>query len=49
MEKKTLDAVIEALETYFEEHGKKTPMEYYYGFFDAMAVVRDLMKRGDVK
>ena len=49
MEKKTLDVVIEALEDYFKEYGKESPREYYYGFFDAMAVVRDLMKRGDVK
>lgn len=42
MEKKTLDAVIEALEDYYLEYGRETSMEYTFGFFDALGVIREM-------
>ncbi len=39
---KDITDTITALEKYFAEHGKAKSMEYAYGFFDALAVLRDL-------
>ena len=38
-----IDTVLEKLEDHFEEYGKGRELTYTYGFFDAVAVVRNMM------
>ena len=37
-----IDTVLEKLEDHFEEYGKGRELTYTYGFFDAVAVVRNM-------
>jgi len=34
------DKLIKEMHEYFSKHGKTKPIEYAYGFFDAVAVLR---------
>ena len=38
----TMEAVITELERFYTEYGRSRPMEYTYGFMDALRVVRDM-------
>ena len=38
------EAVVKALEEYFKDYGLSKGVEYYFGYFDALAVVRKLQE-----
>lgn len=40
MAEKTINEAIAALEEFYNKQCRGKPMEYVYGFFDAMAVIR---------
>ena len=39
--KKIIDAAIQALEDYYVENGQGRDMKYAFGFFDALAALKD--------
>ena len=41
----TMKDAIEALLDFYAEHGNDRPMDYTYGFMDALAVLRELAER----
>ena len=43
------EAMMQRLQEYFYEHGKTKPLEYAYGFFDAVAVLKLLKEEGRLK
>jgi len=45
MGKSIIEDAIEAMEKYYTEYGGEKTMDYSYGFFDALAVLRDMQKR----
>lgn len=43
MDKRTiLDEIISALMDFYNEYGNGKPMDYAFGFFDALGVIREL-------
>ena len=43
MDKRTiLDEIISALMDFYNEYGNGKPLDYAFGFFDALGVIRDL-------
>lgn len=42
MKHNVLEIAVKALEEYYEEYGRGKPMEYTYGYMDALAVLRGL-------
>lgn len=42
MDKGKLEYAIKALEEFYAEHGESKTLDYAYGFFDAVAVIREL-------
>ena len=43
------NSMIETLYDYFCEHGNTKPIEYAYGFFDAVAVLRIFQEKDKLK
>lgn len=41
----TMKDAIKALMDFYAEHGKDRPMDYTYGYMDALAVLRELAER----
>ena len=41
----TYQMILEELEKYYDECCKEAPMSYLYGFFDAVAVVREMAEK----
>lgn len=37
-----LDAVIDVLTSYYQEYCKDRPLDYTYGYMDALAVIREM-------
>ena len=43
MDKRSIyDEIISALQEFYNEYGNGKPLDYIYGFFDALGVIRDL-------
>lgn len=42
-EKTTSDLLLAELFRFFREHGQDRPLEYTYGFFDAIGIVREVL------
>lgn len=43
MDKRSIyDEIISALQEFYKEYGNGKPLDYIYGFFDALGVIRDL-------
>ena len=40
-----IQKALEEMEKFYEECCKEAPMPYLYGFFDALAIVRDLAEK----
>jgi hypothetical protein len=43
------ETIMERLHEYFHEHGMAKSMDYSYGFFDAVAVLKLLKEEGRLK
>ena len=43
------DAIVEAMYEYFYKHGISKPIEYAYGFFDAVAALRAMQEKEKAK
>ena len=41
------ETVLKEMQEYFKEYGLYQSQDYYYGFFDALSVVRDMQRRQD--
>lgn len=42
--RKILDEIISALMAFYDEYGKGKPLDYAFGFFDALGVIRDMAR-----
>ena len=42
--KKIIDAAIKALEDYYVENGNNHDLQYTFGYFDALAALKDFQK-----
>jgi len=49
MGKSIIEDAIEAMEKYYTEYGETQTLDYAFGFFDAIAVLRDMQKRTTLK
>ena len=45
MEKEILEKTIQKMEDYYAENGKTKSLDYAFGFFDAVAVLREMAER----
>lgn len=49
MKRLTLDEVVAALNEFYKENGMDRCLDYTYGFFDAMGVLRELINEEKMK
>ncbi len=45
--KNCIDKVIEALEAHYNKTSRNRTMEYTYGYFDALAILKELSTKND--
>ena len=43
------NAMIDKLHEYFDEHGKTKPIEYAFGYFDCLCVIKEILEREKLK
>lgn len=43
------NAMIDKLHEYFYEHGKTKPLEYAFGYFDCLCVIKEILEREKLK